>query len=53
MTKKNQKWMDEWECMERWVTGGGGKDDKGPTKEVGMCFGGAQEKVLAELCRKF
>ena len=38
--------------MERWFTGFG-KYDKAPTKEEGMCFGGVQESVRAELCRKF
>ena len=55
MAKKNQKWIDVWECwecMERWVTGFG-KDDKGPTKEEGMCFGGAREGCLLDYVESF
>ena len=52
MAKKNQKWIDVWECMERWVTGCG-KDDKGPTKEEGMCFGGSQEGCLLNYVESF
>ena len=52
MAKKNQRWIDVWECMERWVTGFD-KDDKGPTKEEGMCFGGAQEGCLLNYVESF
>ena len=52
MAKENQKRIDVWECMERWVTGFG-KDDKGPTKEEGKCFGGAQEGCLLNYVESF
>jgi len=38
--------------MERWFTGFG-KDDKAPTKEEGMCFGGVQEECLLNYVESF
>ena len=52
MAKKNQKWIDVWECMERWGTDFG-KDDKCPTNEEGMCFGGVQEGCLLNYVESF
>ena len=52
MAKRNQRWIDVWECMERWVTGFG-KDDKGLTKEEGKWFGGAQEGYLINYVESF
>ena len=42
MAKENQKRINVWEYMVRWITGLG-KDDNGSTKDGGVCFGGAQE----------
>ena len=41
-------------CGNAWSDGSRfGKDDKGPTKEEGMCFGGAQEGCLLSYVESF
>ena len=52
MAKENQKRINVWEYMVRWITGLG-KDDNGSTKEGGMCFGGAQEGCLLNSVESF